>query len=822
MIIDEGGRYRTVRTQDEYESLWKEDLNSLSPEEKETLETIIHDFAAYGKSALFEVASMDLYSSAPVDMETFLDDPYYCGNISKDLFPELKKDLIELFSGCYNEVLLSGGIGAGKSTFSRFCLLRMIYEVSCLADPLEAYGVAKGDKIAFPCISVTEAQAHELVFDKIRNSLTEIPYFKNDFKPEKVTQEEGIFFPKGLWIPPGLSTERRALGLNSFFALIEEVNFFKSIKNTNPNRANNPDMAESIYKSIKRRMESRFLKKGRLPGMIVLISSKTSINSFTERRIKEATNNPNVFIREHSIYSLAPSRYCGVKFRVALGNEVKSSRILADEEPDPEMMKVIEVPIEFRQAFEEDLESSIREISGHATVSITPFIAKRSSIYECIDKTREHPFSQYIWSHDVPGHFLWDKLCKQRKDGSWEPLRYPEAPRFAALDLSKTQDASAIALGCIGPYVSVQRMGKEDLEMVPSFHIDFVLRIEAATHGEIVQSEIRNLIYELSKHGFFIKQVSADSFQSAFLLQSLRQQGYQAKEVSVDRTPGPYSIVKLALYENRISFYRYDPLIRELRELQKNWKTGKIDHPNPADNPDACFTGETLIPLLDGTKVPISELAGKQVWVYSCRPDGQIVPGLARGRKTKEVTTLVEVLLDNGTKSRCTPEHLWMLRNGEYKRADQLTPDDRLMPNHIQTSKDRVRSVRQIQLPEPVVVYDLEVDIWSNFALSAGVFVHNSKDTSDALTQVVFQLNESSKSLFVDVPLMTEAPSFVNDDYWILDNTMAVTNNPHDPRSNTGEVQEEDWKIAAKERLSNAQPQQVDWRNKFQMPFEQS
>jgi hypothetical protein len=684
MVVDEGGRFKTVRTQEEYGVLWQEDLNSLSPEEKETLESIITDFAAYGKSAIFEMASLDLYSSAPVDMDTFLDDPYYCGSISSDLFPEVRKDLIEVFSGCYNEALIGGSIGAGKSTFARYCILRMIYEASCLSDPYEAYGVTKGDRIAFPCISVTESQAHEMVFDKIKNSLAEIPYFKNDFKPEKITEESGIFFPKGIWIPPGLSTERRTLGINAFAAVIEEANFFKNIKNTNPNKANHPDMAEAIYKSIKRRMESRFLKKGKLPGMIILISSKTSVNSFTERRVKEAANNPAVLIREHAVYEVAPERYCGIKFRVALGNESKNSRILADGEADPEMMKVIEVPIEFRQAFEDDLESAIREIAGYATVSITPFITRRSSIYECIDKTREHPFSEHIWSHDVPGHFLWNKFCKQNKDGAWEPIHYPQAPRFLAIDLSKNQDATGMAMGCLGPYVSVRRIGKDDLEMVPSFHIDFTLRIEAATRGEIVQSEIRNAVYELSRHGFFIKQVSADSFQTVSMLQTFRQQGYQTKEVSVDKTPGPYSLVKLSLYEGRISYYRYEPLIREFRELQKNWKTGKIDHPDPSDNPKA------------------------------------------------------------------------------------------------------------------------------------------SKDVSDAVTQVVFQLNEAAKTLFVDVPLMTEVPNLINnDEYWVLENTMTVTNNPQDPRSNTGEVPEEDWKIAAKERLSNAQPQQGDWRNKFQMPFEQ-
>jgi hypothetical protein len=48
---------------------------------------------------------------------------------------------------------------------------------------------------------------------------------------------------------------------------------------------------------------------------------------------------------------------------------------------------------------------------------------------------------------------------------------------------------------------------------------------------------------------------------------------------------------------------------------------------------------------------------------------------------TKRTKFLVDVVLDSGAVVRCTPEHLWMLRNGEYKEAQDLRPGiDRLMP----------------------------------------------------------------------------------------------------------------------------------------------
>jgi hypothetical protein len=45
-----------------------------------------------------------------------------------------------------------------------------------------------------------------------------------------------------------------------------------------------------------------------------------------------------------------------------------------------------------------------------------------------------------------------------------------------------------------------------------------------------------------------------------------------------------------------------------------------------------------------------------------------------------------------------------------------------------------------VKLDNPVRVYDLEVDDYHNFALSSGVFVHNSKDVADAFCGVIYTL----------------------------------------------------------------------------------
>lgn len=94
-----------------------------------------------------------------------------------------------------------------------------------------------------------------------------------------------------------------------------------------------------------------------------------------------------------------------------------------------------------------------------------------------------------------------------------------------------------------------------------------------------------------------------------------------------------------------------------------------------------CFTGDTKVPLLDGTIKTLKELydAGAPVWVYSRDKDGYIKPGHAipiKGNKKK----ILEVRISGGETIHCTADHLFMLRDGSYKRADELKPNESLMP----------------------------------------------------------------------------------------------------------------------------------------------
>ncbi len=177
-----------------------------------------------------------------------------------------------------------------------------------------------------------------------------------------------------------------------------------------------------------------------------------------------------------------------------------------------------------------------------------------------------------------------------------------------------------------------------------------------------------------------------------------------------------------------------------------------------------CFSGDTKIALADGRNLSFRELIEEQQqekknFCYTIKEDGSIgIEKIESPRLTKENVEVIKIILDNDEEIICTPEHKFMLRNGRYKEAKDLTKEDSLMPLYEQ---DIVNKRNMLKLPEKfeaiqpynhkilgiekifekIDVYDLEVSDTHNFALDSGVFVHNSaKEARNKEIQAILPL----------------------------------------------------------------------------------
>mgnify|MGYP001589886652 FL=1 len=148
-----------------------------------------------------------------------------------------------------------------------------------------------------------------------------------------------------------------------------------------------------------------------------------------------------------------------------------------------------------------------------------------------------------------------------------------------------------------------------------------------------------------------------------------------------------------------------------------------------------CFSGETCVALADGRNLSFKELVeenkqGKENFCYTIKSDGTIgIEKIENPRLTKENAEVIRIILDDDKEIICTPDHKFMLRDGNYKEAKDLEKEDSLMPYHqvVELVQSYNHKIKRIEwLKQKIDVYDIEVPNTHNFALALGVFVHNS------------------------------------------------------------------------------------------------
>ena len=103
-----------------------------------------------------------------------------------------------------------------------------------------------------------------------------------------------------------------------------------------------------------------------------------------------------------------------------------------------------------------------------------------------------------------------------------------------------------------------------------------------------------------------------------------------------------------------------------------------------------CFTKNTQVRLVDGRNLSFEDLTkeqerGKKHWGFTFNLETQKIEiaEIKNPRLTRRNEKLIEIILDNKEKIKCTPNHRFMLRDGSYKEAQDLRIEDSLMPLYI-------------------------------------------------------------------------------------------------------------------------------------------
>lgn len=509
------------------------------------------------------------FEERPATFEEFLGPGYLDieGMLRKRILEEMKAMFGSEVDGYriakFSEGLVTGGIGIGKTTIASVVLPYMAHWVLCLKDPQRFFALLPGSRIAFMMMSTSEAQALEVVFGDVKARINHSPWFKTRYEHDQKFKNQ-IRFPKDIWIIPGDSKETSFEGYNILGGILDEGDSHQVTKNK--------DYAEVGYTTISSRITSRFQDR----GFLLIIGQMKRANGFMARKYNEFVRRDDCYAVRLAIWeSMGPEFYKDKDGGKVFTYDTMRKLILPGKVGSVmgNPRHLIEVPELYRRQFEQNPEKALRDLAGIPPVTGNPFISLVDRIMECRDRWVE------AFGDDSP-------VDDSGRIQPWFKAN-DRLPRVGHLDIAYSGDGDALgfAMGHVRELVDI------DGELKPYIVIDMALRIKATPGSEIFLSDVRQLIYSLrDDRGFNLTTITCDGFQSTDSMQQFERRRFAVNYLSVDRQLLPYSDLREAIYERRISFPRYivkvdhnemhrsvEIIVQELSELVDMGT--KVDHP---------------------------------------------------------------------------------------------------------------------------------------------------------------------------------------------------------------------------------------------------
>lgn len=506
------------------------------------------------------------YKTPPISIREFINSKFYLGKAG-EVYPAIMVELEELNSGKYDEAVLTGGIGSGKTTTALYSLAYQLYLLSCLRNPHQLYGLDSSSEIKMVFQNITIGLARGVDYNRFRDMIERSPYFQRHFMYDREISSK-LLFPNRIEIEPVSGSETASIGQNVIGGIIDEVNFMAVTENSKQSSDGGTyDQAVELYNTIARRRKSRFITGGVMPGLLCLVSSKKTPGQFTDRKELEAKTNPRIFVFNKRVWDIKPWSFSGVTFAIFCGDETRQPRLLVNQEivSESERTLVDHIPIEFLPEFKDDITKALRDIAGRSTLAISPFMPDMAKVTANFGKRKSLCAQDKVDFREVRPQ-VYPKL-----------INNPQHKRFVHLDLSLRGDSTGLVIGHVPRFAKVDR-GNGTVERLPVIEIDMALEVAAPRGGEIEFSNIRRLLYKLREMGLPLWWVTLDSYQSVDTMQILRSEGFVTGYQSMDVTMVPYTILKTALYDGRVPMGHNLKLQTELLTLERDFKKGKIDH----------------------------------------------------------------------------------------------------------------------------------------------------------------------------------------------------------------------------------------------------
>lgn len=566
---------------------------------------LLHDLQAkVGMGAAQELLDQIVFKAKPPTPEEFLDpvNGWVPEGVLDDRdYPCTRKDFLEILnsSKCYSQVVTYGGTRLGKSYLARLLMVYTIVYIHHLRDPKAFYRIAPTTALTLYLLAFNLDKARELLLDDFFKLLESSERFikvgrRDQVKP--VQKEVGLQYivystasrageitlASDLRIRLGNDNPSAIVGANVLQMYVSELAFF--IEEAGATE-------EQIFRLYTQGLDRIRGTVGRkYLAFAYLDTSANNAESLIENHlIHKLPKKNDVFFTWRSRWEARPHMYpiwqaTGQTFKVITGNGSIPAQIVTNPAQLQDVPKnlIMEVPIDVKDEFAENLIEHIKQQGGRPTSLESKFIQNRQLLRDLFDNPTLHNEEGVIEidSKENPIRLLWNLVHERyfiKYNGTDYMIRRAnKEPRWFGGDLAKAVKGDLTGLAM------VHKEWSTTLNQVV-YVADFCFAAGPGQHG-INLDAVSQFVTDLVSIGNInLRNCYADKAFSSNLFQHLERFNIPSKNNSVDTSLEPYLELLSVLLTGRIKVGRNVFLKNNLDSLQRVRGDGvkmleKIDH----------------------------------------------------------------------------------------------------------------------------------------------------------------------------------------------------------------------------------------------------
>lgn len=518
-------------------------------------------------SEFLDAVQDDIFHEIPVPLETFLYSKKYLGltitlsplqveivqrgsqilnrNTLQDIYKQEVnyEDLIKPYS---RELILAVGKSSGKDLMSQLICCYIVYQLLCLKDPAGYFGKPKDDNIDIVNVAINAKQAANVFFKGFKTRVKNCPWFAGRYN----SRATDIEFDHNITVHSLNSEGEGTEGLNILVAVLDEIDGFDDKDPDTPR-------AKAMYKTLRGTVASRFDQNGK----VLLLSFPRTKDGFILKHYESTVSEKltakktHTFKRDESL----PDGVEGNEFTVEWEEDevisYKFDHVWALRAPTwvVNTTKTIDM---FKREFDDDIDDALTRYAACPPDNVegTWFPAK-----EKIDIAFRRPNGLSTVT------------------GSYEINVQPDKSKlyYVHVDLARVQDNCGIALAHVDKFQKA--MYDTDNQVSPYVVVDMVKYWKPDRNRPVDFADVRDFILDLNRHGFNIKLVTFDRWNSDQIMKALNDIGVLSEKLSVDRDH--YSELAMLMGTGMIEGPDVELLRNELKKLVV-LPNGKVDHTN--------------------------------------------------------------------------------------------------------------------------------------------------------------------------------------------------------------------------------------------------